>query len=94
MQDSDDLSIMKRAKDEGRIVISADTDFGALHATWRDRYPSILLFRRTGQRRPDQQLALLFANLQAITESLETGSIVILEDRRIRIRSLPLERED
>lgn len=92
MQASDDTSIMRRAKEESRVLISADTDFGNLHAILSERFPSILLFRRTGQRRPEKQLSLLLDNLSAIMNSLEQGSIVVLEDARIRIRALPLEK--
>lgn len=94
LQASDDLTIMQRAREEQRVLISADTDFGDLHAIQPNRAPSIVIFRRTGQRRPEQQLAVLLANYAAIAESLEAGSIVILEDQRIRIRPLPLNREE
>jgi predicted nuclease of predicted toxin-antitoxin system len=42
-----DQEIFDRAHDEERTVVSADTDFGTLIATSRQRAPSILLFRHT-----------------------------------------------
>jgi hypothetical protein len=49
-----------------------------------------VLFRRGTQRRPDSQVALLAANLRAIEHHLDTGSIVVFEPDRMRIRALPL----
>lgn len=92
MQASADLEIMQRARAEGRIVVSADTDFGTLHSIWTERFPSILIFRRSSQRRPQEQLDLLTKNLDAVRESLEEGCIVIIDDQRIRIRPLPLNK--
>ena len=40
---------------EGRVVVSADTDFGELLAKSGAARPSFLLLRRTGQRPEDKQ---------------------------------------
>jgi predicted nuclease of predicted toxin-antitoxin system len=85
-----DESIFAFAGKENRIIVSADTDFGALLALWQKPNPSLILFRRGTERDPQKQLALLLLNLSSIKEPLETGSIVVFEQQRIRIRSLPL----
>ena len=90
IRDADDETVFACATNEGRILISADTDFGQPLAHRPLKQPSVILFRRRTERRPEQQVALLLKNLPAITEALESGSVVVFEQTRVRIRALPL----
>lgn len=86
MQTADDEDIFDCAAREDRIVVSADTDFGTLFMLRQEAKPSVILFRQPTQRHPQAQVNFLLANLSAVAEALEQGSIVVFERKRIRIR--------
>ena len=87
---TEDILIFERAAAEDRILVSADTDFGALLAARTVRKPSVIQFRGPGSRKPDALARTLLSNLAQLAEALESGSIVTFEPSRVRVRALPI----
>lgn len=93
LQAADDRTILERAAAEGRVVVSADTDFGALLFLGAGHGLSVILFRGDSPHNPQRQGALLFANLPALEGDLAAGCVVVFEATRIRVRHLPVDDE-
>ncbi len=90
LHNADDKLVFEAARNESRVLVSADTDFGALLTLGHLSTPSVILLRHGSPRRPDQQAALLLANLDALVEDLQLGAIVVFRRNKIRIRKLTL----
>jgi predicted nuclease of predicted toxin-antitoxin system len=85
-----DPQILQAADEQSRVLLTADSDFGALLALGSLATPSVVLLRSADHLSPTQQAELLIANLPTIAVDLEEGAIASLRRDRIRIRSLPL----
>ncbi|MBW0088430.1 DUF5615 family PIN-like protein [Pseudonocardia sp. KRD-184] len=86
-----DRVVLEAARTDDRILVSADTDFGTLLATSHAPHPSVVLVRRVAGRRVEELAGLLLANLPAVEDDLLRGSVVVIGDDSIRIRSLPID---
>lgn len=75
MQSATDEQIFLHSEEEERVIISADTDFGALLALRKKARPSF---------------ELLCDVLPKLEEDLAQGAVVTITDERIRIRKLPI----
>ena len=84
-----DDEVLTAARDEGRVLVSADTDFGELLAKQGLALPSLVLFQQ-GNRGPEHHAATLLDNLDYVAEDLAAGAIVVFTDDNIRMRSLPI----
>lgn len=89
LHSSSDSAIFEHAFNNDQIIISSDTDFGTLLALRQYSKPSVILFRQT-DKRPQSQLSLLLSHFSEIKDALIAGNIIVFEDNRIRLRSLPI----
>jgi len=90
LRDAPDEAIFARASEEERVIVSADTDFGTLLALRGSRVPSVVLFRGEISRRPSKQASTLRVHLPSLKNDLQSGSVVVFERDRIRVRALPI----
>ena len=86
-----DKELLEIARQEDRIVITADLDFPRLLALSSARGPSLILFR--GGNYSDAEMCDLLERVlrQVASEALES-SICVVDKKRIRLTQLPLIR--
>ncbi len=89
LSEASDAVVLERARLLGAVLVSADTDFGELLAFTNAAGPSVLLLRRQQGRRVREVAALILANLPVFVADLESGAVVVLDEDRVRVRSLP-----
>ena len=94
LREAPDDVVLAAARDADAVLISSDTDFGELLARSNANEPSMILLRRQQGRRASEIASLILANLQAVADDLASGAIVVLDDDRVRVRSLPLQPEN
>jgi predicted nuclease of predicted toxin-antitoxin system len=94
LQHASDSEILQAATMGERVIISENTDFGALLAHRQLSYPSFVLLRSVEPLTPQQQAMLLTANLPTVEKDLNDGAIAVLDRRRLRVRPLPIDRTD
>lgn len=85
-----DSTIMALAMADNRVIVSADTDFGALLAQARTTEPSVILVREILELRPPDLVNIILNHLDVLEPHLSTGAIVAFAPAGIRVRALPL----
>jgi predicted nuclease of predicted toxin-antitoxin system len=85
-----DDEIFDRAAEDGLVVVTADSDFGALLAMRRTKSPSVVHLRHVAELVAEVHTDLLVANLPQIVEDLDRGVIVSLSPTRLAVRDLPI----
>ena len=88
-----DSAILDKARDEGRVVLTFDLDFGDLMATGCHSFPSVVIFRIHDET-PASVTPRLLEVIALRRKALEDGAIVIVEEARHRMRRLPLREGD
>jgi predicted nuclease of predicted toxin-antitoxin system len=85
-----DSAVMSRAASEDRVIVSADTDFGALLAQARATKPSVILVREIMGLRPAELASVIVDQLDILEPHFRTGAIAAITATGIRVRPLPL----
>jgi predicted nuclease of predicted toxin-antitoxin system len=85
MQRASDRGVAERARSDGRILLTFDLDFGAVLALGVVDRPSVIIFRLSDERAE--------AVLAEQAAALASGALVLVEDSRYRIRTLPIRSE-
>jgi predicted nuclease of predicted toxin-antitoxin system len=86
---SPDEIILARARDDGRVVITADLDYPRLLALTQAEGPGLILFRG-GDYSEEEALDRLRVALDKVAEADLPHSVVVIEKARIRQRRLPI----
>ena len=81
--------IVDEARTGGRIVVTMDLDFGDIMSHIQRASPSVVLMRLRNPT-PANLLECLESALSDHESALGSGAIVIVEDRRSRVRRLPI----
>jgi predicted nuclease of predicted toxin-antitoxin system len=89
MSRASDLEILDRAEAEQRVCVTLDADFHALLATRAAKGPSVIRIRKEGL--DGIALARLLVDIWPRMESaLDTGAMIVVTERSVRIRLLPV----
>jgi predicted nuclease of predicted toxin-antitoxin system len=84
-----DEQVFSKALAEDRIVLSFDLDFGDLAVLTREPAARVILFRLENTRTM-HVIERLETVLAGSSDALARGAVVIVEERRQRIRYLPI----
>jgi len=89
MQRAVDRLIIEKARNDNRILLTFDLDFGAILALGVADRPSVMIFRLTDET-ADSVNRRLESVLSEQAEALESGALILVEDVRYRVRLLPI----
>lgn len=87
--DTEDSEILEFARQQNRVIITQDLDFSSLLALGGYEKPSLITFRLSLPD-PEAITRKLLELLPRIEDRLLEGCVVVVDDRRVRIRSLPI----
>ena len=90
MHKATDKEIFDYAIERNMVIITADLDFGKILSYFKSSKPSVIIFR-IRYPSPESINKLLWTVLPRVRGKLEAGSLILIEDDRIRIKKLPIE---
>ena len=93
MSAADDINILQKARDDGRVVVTLDADFHALLALSAAMSPSVIRIR-IERLRAQALTDLLLTVLGEVAEELEQGFVMTVEPGRVRMSRLSWVKAD
>ena len=87
--DTEDSEILKFARQYNRVIITQDLDFSSLLALGGYEKPSLITFRLSVPDSETITRKLLYL-VPRIEDRLAGGCAVTVDDRRVRVRRLPI----
>lgn len=84
-----DLEIVEFARRQNRVILTQDLDFSAIIALSGRSSPSVISLRLSSAR-TETVNELLASQLPRLEEEASRGVLVTIEDRRVRVRPLPV----
>lgn len=84
-----DPDILRKARDERRILLTHDLDFADLIAASQTRLPSVVVFRLRSMR-PEIVNRYLCDVINQHAIALKHGAVISVTDGKARVRLLPL----
>jgi predicted nuclease of predicted toxin-antitoxin system len=91
LERAEDPEIINAAKAGGEVIVTHDLDYGHLLAFSGQAAPSVIIFR-VRKTHPEALLRRFTECWVDIEEPLRCGAIVTVEDAAVRIRLLPIVR--
>jgi predicted nuclease of predicted toxin-antitoxin system len=86
----DDPTILRWARQDGRLLFTHDLDFGALLALARGSGPSVLQLR-THDVLPDAIGTLVARVLTDYADAISAGAFISVDEASARVRILPIK---
>jgi predicted nuclease of predicted toxin-antitoxin system len=85
-----DEEIIEKARQEGRIILTHDLDFGRLIALSQEQLPSVITFRLDNMQ-PALVNHYLVEALTRFEVELTSGVLVSINEQAIRARAVPIK---
>lgn len=87
-----DSQIYELATKEQRIIVTHDLDFSDIVAASGEQLPSVIIFRLDNMKATNVNV-FLENIIQRHARELETGAIISVNEKNIRVRMLPIQKQ-
>lgn len=84
-----DLELIEYAKENGRVIVTLDSDFHAYLAVNNAEAPSVIRIRREGLKALEMA-KLIISIWPKIDLAIQRGAMVTVTEESIRVRTLPI----